>query len=280
MALITINAVVDIPRHALVTRIHSGLRVIVAIGALEDGVVVRINVARQAYVIRTAVTRRELRVLRVIERGPGPRRRVVAGRARGREELRLRFVAWVRRIVVVRLMAADARDGQRRVIVVDVAVRANPWRHQVRARQRECGVVVVEGGVCPDSGAVAQFARGREAGARVRRIGRPRIILLVARVAQGAVQGIVVAYVAVCAQPRRHHVRSSQREAGSRVVKLTIGPEYCVVAVFAGRREPCMGNGSRRGAVVLLVARVARCAIQRVVVVDMAVGALPRRHRV
>ena len=36
VALITINAVVDIPRHALVTRIHSGLRVIVAIGALED----------------------------------------------------------------------------------------------------------------------------------------------------------------------------------------------------------------------------------------------------
>ena len=143
MALITINAVVDIPTYSFVVEIG---RVITAMatGALKYRIVVRINVARGADVIRIAVIRRELRVLRVIERGPGPRRRVVAGRARCREELRLRFVAWVRRVVVVRLMAANAGDGQRRVIVVDVAVHANPWRHQVRARQRECGVVVVE----------------------------------------------------------------------------------------------------------------------------------------
>ena len=186
MALIAINTVVDIPADIRVVEIG---RVIVAMatGALEDGVVVRINVARGAHVIRIAVSGRELRVLRVIKRGAGPRRGVVAGRARGREELRLRLVAGVRRVVVVRLVAADARDRQRRVIVVDVAVRANPWRHKVRARQGECGVVVVEGGVRPDCGVVAQFARGREAGARVRRIGRARIVLLVARIAQGAV---------------------------------------------------------------------------------------------
>lgn len=225
MALIAINTVVDIPADIRVVEIG---RVIVAMatGALEDGVVVRINMARGAHVIRIAVSGWELRVLRVIKRGPGPRRRVVAGRARGWEELRLRFVAWVRRVVVVRLMAANAGDGQRRVIVVDVAVRANPWRHKVRARQGECGVVVVEGGVRPDCGVVAQFARGREAGARVRRIGRARIVLLMAGVAQGAVQGIVVAYMAVRALPRWHRVRAGQREARGRVVKLTIGPEY------------------------------------------------------
>jgi hypothetical protein len=130
VALITINAVVDISRHIVVLEI---IRVIAAMatGALEDGVVVRIDMAGGAHVIRIAVIRRELRVLRVIERSPGPRRGVVAGCARGREELRLRFVARVCRVVVVRLMAADARDGQRRVIVVDVAVRANPWRHHV-----------------------------------------------------------------------------------------------------------------------------------------------------
>ena len=133
MALITINAVVDISADIRVVEIG---RVIAAMasGALKDGVVVRISVARGAHVIRIAVIRREPRVLRVIERGPGPRRRVVAGRARGREELRLRLVAWVRRVVVVRLMAADAGDGQRRVIVVDVAVRANAWRNQMRPR--------------------------------------------------------------------------------------------------------------------------------------------------
>jgi hypothetical protein len=114
----------------------------------------------------------------------------------------------------------------------------------------------------------------------VRRTGGSGIVLLVARVAQGVVQGIVVAYVAVGALPRRHGVRSGQREARGRVIKLTIGPKYCVVAVFAGRREARMRNGSRRGSVVLLVARVAGCAIQRVVVADMAVGALTRGHGV
>ena len=279
MALITINAVVDIPAYFFVVEIG---RVIAAMatGALEDGVVVRINVARGAHVIRVTVIRRERRVLRVIERGPGPRRGVVAGRAGGWEELRLGFVARVRRVVVVRLMAANARDGQRRVIVVDVAVRANPWRHQVRARQGECGVVVVESRVCPNHRVMAQIALSGEACRRVPRIGGSEVVLLVARVAQHRVQRIVIVHMAVDALPRRHRVRSGQREARGRVVKLTIGPQYRVVAVFAGRREPCMGNGSRRGTVVLLVARVAGCATQRVVVVDMAVGALPRRHRV
>ena len=133
VAPVTINAVVDIPADIRVVEIG---RVIVAMatGALEDGVVVRIDMACGAHVVRIPVVCREIRVLRVIERGPGPCRRIVAGRARGREELRLRLVAWVRRVVVVRLMAADAGDGQRRVIVVDVAVRANAWRNQMRPR--------------------------------------------------------------------------------------------------------------------------------------------------
>ena len=279
MALITINAVVDIPADIRVVEIG---RVIAAMasGALKDGVVVRISVTRGAHVIRIAVTRREPRVLRVIERGPGPCRRVVAGRARGREVLRLRLVAWVRRVVVVRLMAAHASDGQRRVIVVDVAVRANPWRHQVRARQRECGVVVVEGGVRPDSGVVAQFARGREAGGRVRRIGRARIVLLMARVAQGAVQGIVVAYVAVCAQPRRHDVGARQCKTGGGVVEGCVGPQHGVMTGCARGRERSRNMVYRRSRIVVigLVARHAGRARQIVVVVNVAIGTQPRRH--
>ena len=112
MALITIDAVVDIPADIRVVEIG---RVIAAMfmasGACKDGIVVRTNVARGAHVIRIAVTCRERRVLRVIERSPGPRCGVVAGRARGREELRLRLVAGVRRVVVVRLMAANAVMG-------------------------------------------------------------------------------------------------------------------------------------------------------------------------
>ena len=76
---------------------------------------------------------REWRVLRVIKRSAGPRFRVVAVLARRRKELRLRLVARVRRVVVVRLVTADARGRQSRVVIVDVAIGARPRRHQVRS---------------------------------------------------------------------------------------------------------------------------------------------------
>ena len=89
MALVTIHAVVDIPSHVIVLEI---VRVVSAMtaGALEYGIVVRVRVARGAHVVRITVARGELRVLRVIERGAGPGRGVVAVLARRREELLLR----------------------------------------------------------------------------------------------------------------------------------------------------------------------------------------------
>ena len=116
MALIAIDTVVDIPGHVVVLEIV-GVVSAVASGALKDGVVVRIGMARRAHVVRIAVAGRELRVLRVIERGAGPGCRVVAVLARGREELLLRRVARIRSVVVVGLVAANAGGGQRRVIV-------------------------------------------------------------------------------------------------------------------------------------------------------------------
>jgi hypothetical protein len=80
------------------------------------------------------MARREWRVLRVIKRGAGPCGRVVAVLARRREELRLRFVARIRRVVVVGLMAADTRRRQSRVVVVDMTIGAHPRRYKVRAR--------------------------------------------------------------------------------------------------------------------------------------------------
>ena len=71
---------------------------------------------------------------------------------------------------------------------------------------------------------MAEFACGRESGRRVRRGGGTRVVLLVARIAQRAVQRVVVAHVAVGAQARWHDVRSSQLEAGGGVVKRGIGP--------------------------------------------------------
>ena len=123
----------------------------------------------------------------MVERRSRPGGRGVAGLARSREELRLRLVARVRGVVVIGLMAADTRDWQGRVVAVHVAVRALARWHCVRTRQWECRVGMVEGGVGPDRRVMAQLARGRESRRSMGGIGRPRIILLMTRVAQRAV---------------------------------------------------------------------------------------------
>lgn len=87
----------------------------------------------------------ELCVLRVVEGRVRPTRGVVAGQARGREELRLRGVAWIGGVVVVGLMASDTCSGQSCVVAINVAIAASPRRHGVRAGQWECRVVVIEG---------------------------------------------------------------------------------------------------------------------------------------
>lgn len=143
VALVTIDAVVDIARHLIVLEIV-GIISAMASGALEDGVVIGVGVAGRAHAAGVAVSNRERRVLRVVECRPCPRRCVMAGLASRRKKLRLRRVAGVCRIVVVRLMTADAGCRQRRVVVVDVAIGALPGRHGVGTRQRERGVVVIE----------------------------------------------------------------------------------------------------------------------------------------
>lgn len=90
--------------------------------------------ARRAHSASIPVIGRELCVLRVVERGSGPGRRVVTGLASRREELRLRQVTRIRCVVVIGLVTADARRRKRRVVIVDVAVGTLPRRHRVRAR--------------------------------------------------------------------------------------------------------------------------------------------------
>ena len=140
-----------------------------------------------AYVVSASMAGWEWRVLGVVERRSRPGGRGVAGLARSREELRLRLVARVRGVVVIGLMAADTRDWQGRVVAVHVAVRALARWHCVRTRQWECRVGMVEGGVGPHRRVVAQLAGGREPRRSMGGIGRPRIILLMTRVAQRAV---------------------------------------------------------------------------------------------
>lgn len=154
MTLVTVDAVVDIPRHVVVLEI---IRVIAAMtsGALEDGVVVRIGVAGRAHIAGIAMAGREWRVLGVVKGGAAPGCGVVAVLAGCRKELRLCRVAGIRGVVVVRLVAPDAGRGQRRVIVVDVAVGTNAGRHDVGAGKGEGRVVVIKRRVGPHRGVVA-----------------------------------------------------------------------------------------------------------------------------
>ena len=187
MALVAVDAVVHIPIYIRVTEI---VRVIAAMAgrALEYRIVVRIRMACGADAIGVAMVNRELRVLRVIERRPSPGGRGMASRAGGREELRLRGVAWIRSVVVIGLMAADTGRGQRGVVTVDVAVGACPGRYGMGSGQGERRVVVIKRGICPYGGVVAQFASCRESGGGMRRVGGAGVVLLVARVAQSAIQ--------------------------------------------------------------------------------------------
>ena len=129
VAPVAVHAVVHIPVDALVVPVR--LRFRMAIGALENRVVIRIRVARRTHSIRVAMVDRERRVLRVIERRVQPVRGAMTVLARRREELRLRCMPRIRRVVVVGLVAADAGSRQRGVVVVDVAVHAGARRNRV-----------------------------------------------------------------------------------------------------------------------------------------------------
>ena len=117
MTLVAVDAVVDIAANALVVLV--GLRLRMAVRALENGVIVWIRVAGRAHSICSAVVDGEVGVIPVCR---DPRCRVVAGGA-GRWES-CRRVVWICRAIVIGLVARVAVRWQRRVIVVDVATGA------------------------------------------------------------------------------------------------------------------------------------------------------------
>lgn len=162
VALVTVDAVVDVSGNLIMMEI---VRVVpaMAAGALEDRVVVRVDVARCANIVGVSVTRWELRVLGMIEGRAGPGGRVMAVLARRGEELRLGLMPGIRRLVVVVRMAAIARGRQRGVVAVHVAIGALPRRYRMRTSEGEGCVVVIEGGVRPHVRVVAELAGGWEA---------------------------------------------------------------------------------------------------------------------
>ena len=143
----------------------------------------------------------------------------------------------------------------------------------MRARQLKSSGGVVEGRIGPEHGVVAGFARGWEARRDViHRRGRVVVIGLMARHTRGAGQVVVIVDVAIRTLPRRGRVRPGQREPRAVVVERRAQPGRGAVAGIASLREVRRHViRIRRALVILQVTGDARRAVQRVVVVNVAV---------
>ena len=108
-------------------------------------------------------------------------------------------------ILVVGLVARNARRIRDVVIIVDVAVRASSWWNRMGAGQRKSGLGVIEFSVRPLDRVMTLLARGRESRVRHRTV-RILIVGLVTRDARGVGDVVVVVDVAISALSRRHRV--------------------------------------------------------------------------
>ena len=253
----------------LMARYASGGRQIVVVGDVA---------------IRTLPRRHQMRTG---EREPGavvvescvqPGRRAVA-RVASLREVR-GYVIRIRCALKVGQVASHAGRAIQVVVVVDVAVCTQTRWHRVQAGQREPGAVVVEGRVQPRRCAVARIA---SLGEVPRHVIRVRCALEIGHMAGNtgcAIQGVVVIHVAVDTLPRRHRVQTGQRETGGRVVKFAIGPQHRVMALLARCGETGVRYRRGRCVEVGLVAADARRVGDGVVVVNVAVRTLARRHHV
>ena len=128
---------------------------------------------------------------------------------------------------------------------------------------------------------MAKFTRLRKPRLHVIGIVRSLEIFQMARNAGRAAQVVVVVHVAVGTLPRRHSMRSSQREVHQRVIETRRLPGYRGVALLAGLGE--VGRyviGVGRSLKILQVTGDAGGAGQIVVVIDVTIRALPWRNGV
>jgi hypothetical protein len=280
------------PSHGVVTlqtsrgetRVRHGTDrgVVILLVATDAGcgsdVVVVIDVA-----IRTLARRHHVRTsqreagLCVIESRRLPGCRIVASLAGLRESTG--HVVRIGRALEVLEVARHASRAGEVVVVVGMAVRALARRHGMRPSQRESGGRVIELAIRPRHHVVTLLASGRETRVRNRSSGGIEVVL-VATDASRACDIEVVINVAVCALPRRHQVRTGKRKTGGRVIELAAGPRDHVVTLLASCRKTGVRNRSSRGIEIVLVATDARRTRDVVVVVDMAISTLPRRHHV
>ena len=181
----------------------------------------------------------------------------------------------------IRQMATHARRSGNAVVVVDVAVCALPRWHRVHPRERKSSGVVVECRVCPVVRAMALLACLRETRGDVIGIRRTLEILQVAAHACVGANCVVVVDMAIGARTRRYSVHSREREIRKVVVEGRIHPGAGSVALVASLRKIRRNViGIRRALEIFQVTSCASRTGQRVVAVDMAIGALTWRHGV
>ncbi len=132
-------------------------------------------------------------------------------------------------------MARHTGGGRNVVVVVDVAVEANPRRISVRVRQREAKGAVVKRRRLPSAGAVALLTSLCEAPNNMVWVLRTLVIRQMAAHAGCRSEVVIIVDVAVQADARRIGVRIGQREAGAGVVEFGVQPGVRAVALLAIR---------------------------------------------
>jgi hypothetical protein len=106
---------------------------------------------------------------------------------------------------------------------------------------------------------------------------RVLVIVLMTRHACCIGYVVVVIDVAVCTLSGRNYMRTGQWKCRFRVIKRSRLPRGGVMAKLAGLYEPSLHVvGVGRALKILTMAGDARCARQVVIVVHMAIRALPR----
>lgn len=236
-------------------RIHGRFVMRMAGGACEHCEVGRIGVAVGARGPFALVRARINGEPGVVENSTRPTACVVTGGARGRECRS--HVVWVCHTGVVSFVARVTIRRGAGILAADVTVRT--LHRYVRSRQREGSLAVVEVRGRPGRGAMANFARLREACRDVIRVGRVVKVREMARITERAQPCVFAAGVASHASLA--YVSTGQREERLRVVEDGACP------TVRGMANRTVGRESGRGVIrvrgLLEIDRVTTGAILR-----------------
>ena len=138
---------------------------------------------------------------------------------------------------------------------------------------------MIERSRLPGRSGVANLAGLRKSRLHVIRVSGALEVFQVTRNAGRTGQVVIVIDVAISALPRRHRVCSGQREIHQRVVERRRLPGHRGVALLASLGKVGRDVVRIRSSLeILQVARYAGGAGQVVVIVDVAIHALPGRH--